>query len=207
MLIDIVLLPPKSLGDKIGKQIKEAVKGVSYFYIVDNIKLTPHISLFHFRASKNKLKLIIREVAEIAKNYKLVSIKSIASESYRKDHRIISLKLEKTGMLKTLNRKVVKECNFLRDGELFFWYKDKKKIKELSELDKKYIKKYGTYWSVERNFNPHITLVRLKDVGDSLSVLKKMKKFKFNFPANTMAICEINKFGQVVKILKKFRLK
>jgi ssDNA-binding Zn-finger/Zn-ribbon topoisomerase 1 len=98
---------------------------------------------------------------------------------------------------------ITEKCRKFRKGELFPWYKNY----PFSKLDKSYIKKYGSYWSVGKNFDPHLTMVKYKVPADGPKMIKKMGRFGFKFLADTVAVCEINKNGQVIKVIKKFKLK
>jgi 2'-5' RNA ligase len=202
MLLDIVILPPKLTRSKVGKKIQSVAKKYPHLYIVDNVTLIPHLSLFHLRVSKTKLKKLERVVEAIVQKYKPFRLKSVRFVRYSKDT-VLHFRISKPAILTELNREIAEKCRKFRDGELFIWYKNS----PFSKLDRLYIKKYGSYWSVERNFDPHLTMVRYKTPSDGAKMLKKMAKFRFNFSADTVALCEINKHGQVYKILKQFKLK
>lgn len=75
MLVDIVILPPAKLREKLGKQITKATKGYPHIFVVDNKKFIPHVSLFHLRSSRDRLSRIFAIVQDIIKDYKLKSLK------------------------------------------------------------------------------------------------------------------------------------
>lgn len=202
MLIDIVILPPQSLRSKVGKKIRVVVNNYPYLYVVDNVKLIPHLSLFHLRASKSKLKKLEQTVGTIVERYKSFQLKSVRFYKYSKGP-VLSFRISKPAILSKLNGEVVENCRKFRSGELFLAYKNR----VFSELDRSYIEKYGSYWSVGKNFDPHFTMVRYKVPSDGPKMIKKMGSFDFKFLADTVAICEINNNGQVIKILKEFKLK
>ncbi len=202
MLIDIVILPPKNIRSKVGKKIQAVAKDYPHRYIVDNVKLIPHLSLFHLRVSKPKLKKLGQAVGKIVGKYQPFRLKSVRIVKYEKDT-VLHFRISKPAILSKLNREITEKCRKFRDGELFAWYKNHPFPKQ----DRPYIKKYGSYWSTGKNFDPHLTMVKYKSPSDGPKMIKKMGKFGFNFLADTVALCEINKHGQVYKVLKQFKLK
>jgi 2'-5' RNA ligase len=202
MLIDIVILPPESIRAKVGKKISFVAKNYPHNYVVDNIKLIPHLSLFHLRILKSKLDKLEQMVETVVGKYKSFQLKSVGFVKYDKDL-VLQFRISKPATLSKLNRDIIQRCHKFRTGELLSWYKDY----PFPRLDKLYIKKYGSYWSTGKNFDPHFTMVKYKFVDDGSRMTKKMGNFGFKFLADTVAVCEINKHGQVIKILKKFKLK
>lgn len=201
MLIDIVILPPKSVRSKVGKKIQSVTKGFSYLYVVDNVRLIPHLSLFHLRISKFKLRKLEQVVDQIVRKYKPFLLRSTGFVNYNKDT-VLHFKISKPAVLSKLNREIIGKCRTLRNGELFFWYKNY----PFSKPDRTYVKKYGSYWDTGKNFDPHLTMVRYKVYSDGPKIAERMKKFSFKFLADTVALCEINKNGQVIKVLKEIKL-
>lgn len=203
MLLDIVILPPAGLRQKIGLAVKKAVNGLPYDFVVDNSKLIPHLSLYHLRVKSSRLKIVEAEIKNIAENFKAFKVKSVMFGPYEAEPTIY-FHLSKPKILQALNKVVVARCQKFRAGLLFARYKNKSKY---SAKDNAYIKKYGTPWSVEKNFKPHLTMLKLKNIRDVKKVTQAIKNKRFEFTANTLAICKINVKGQVYKIIKKFNLK
>lgn len=189
------------LRNRLGKNNLKAVKGCPVHYVVDNLKLIPHLSLFHLRIANRKFEQIGPAVKEVIKNYHPFRLKSIKLVKYKKDL-VLYYRLSKPAILSKLNNEIVKKCHKFRIGELFVWYKKC----QFSKIDRQYIHEYGSYWSVGKNFVPHLTMVKYKVPSDKAKIMWGIGDFKFDFIANTIAICEINKHGQVLKILKTFKL-
>lgn len=61
------------------------------------------------------------------------------------------------------------------------------------------IKKYGR----ALGFAPHFTMGWLKNEKNIAEVVEKMRGMKFSFLAKEVYICEIDKWWQVKKIIKK----
>ena len=76
MLLDIVVLPPANIRQKVGQAILRATRGADCKYVVDNKKLIPHVSLFHIRTSQRRLKLIEQQVKSVLGQYKATVLMS-----------------------------------------------------------------------------------------------------------------------------------
>lgn len=55
MLIDIVMLPPQNIRKRIGTKMKKEMGNIPNFFVVDNRKLIPHLSLWHMKIAKKEL--------------------------------------------------------------------------------------------------------------------------------------------------------
>jgi 2'-5' RNA ligase len=201
MLIDIVILPPEKIRNLVGLKIRKATKGLGYYYIVDNTELIPHLSLFHLRIKKRNIFDLEKTLKKILSGLSPFKVRSSKVYISRRNNKGIGIGFALTKILTELNTKVVGLCNKHRDGDLFNW----KKTGGLTLLDKKYIRKYGTRWSVEENFKPHLTLGRMRSQKSVLKAVFKFGQPKIDFIANTIAICTINHNGQVIKIIKTFK--
>ncbi len=67
------------------------------------------------------------------------------------------------------------------------------------------LKKYGTI--KQKSFRPHITLTKFKQAEDAKIAQKMMTSPSIKFDMDTIGVCLSNKYGQVYKIIKKFKLK
>lgn len=202
MLLDIVILPPDNVRKKVAKALKRAIAGVKHEYVIDNRRLIPHLSLLHLRVERRNFFRLAEAVQEVVSKYKPFKIRSTRTLPYPGHDRVSNLLFQKTPAMKKLNQEIVLECNGFRSGPLFWWYRKHK----FGTREKKYIQKYGSYWSVEKNFNPHFTLARTLSAEGNRLVIKRFRKFKMSFIADTIALCRINTNGQVTKILKTFKM-
>lgn len=197
MLIDIVILPPKDIRRKIGTKIKKEIENLPNFFVVDNIKLIPHLSLWHMKTSENKINKIARELEEIIKEQKFIKVTSSKFDTSEKYKGYLGFSIKKNKDLITLREKVVQKIYLYKTGIMpgfatFLGIKDsKEKLRE--------IKIYGR----ALGFDPHFTMGWLKDKKDVLKVIKRMKKVEFNFLAKEIYICEVDKWWQVKRIIKK----
>ncbi len=200
MLIDIVILPPSDVRWAVSHFNKKLKTQFQLKWIVDNKRLVPHISLYHIRIDKNKLSEVVLEVNKIAKRVKKVPIGFVGSNGH---YPYFGINASKSNKLYILHKQVVEKLKDQRKGEMPFVHLPQ------TLLAKKYAKNYGAI-GVFSKYNPHITLGATNKESDFLALLEKINKNKNlfkSFMADTIAITEIDKYWQVVKILKKFKLK
>lgn len=200
MLIDIVILPPSNVRKTLRGFNKQLRKQLKLKWIVDNKSLIPHISLFHIRVDKEKINEIISGVSKISETTKKFPIEFLQANGH---YPYFGINTTKSSKLYSLHQQVIKELKDLRKGEMPFIHPPK------TLLTKGYAKKYGATGIFAR-YNPHITLGSIRRDVDFPLVLDKVnikKKLFKAFLADTIAVAKIDKYWQVIKILKEFKLK
>lgn len=197
MLLDIVILPPAKLRQRLGKKIKEATKGIPNVFVVDNKKLIPHLSLFHIRTSRNRIEKLESRIREVLKKYRPIPIKSRKVELSGSGSEVIFIKTSSSQNLEQLRSEIFNASYPLRTG-MMPWMIRSRRPTRLEMLARK---RYGTSIS----FHPHITAAMLKDYKEVPTIVWKLKKVKFEFVADTIAITEVNFWHQVTRVIKKFR--
>ncbi len=200
MLLDIVILPPRALGERLGKKVKEAVRGIPSIFAVDNKVLFLHLSLFHIKISKQRLGLLSDKIKEIMQNYKPFGIRSLGSYVFKKGN-WVSFELAKSKTFMRLHKNIVLGSYRLRTGTMPFTSKRK-----MTKLERVYRKKYGTQ-HIFRLKKPHFTVAKFRSFEDARKAARKLEPGKFSFSADVVAIAEVNFWHQVIKILKTFKLK
>lgn len=199
MLLDIVILPPQELRQKIGRKMKDAMKGVSSVFFVDNKRLIPHLSLFHISTSPPRIKKLEKIVSNIVNKYRPLQISSTKFMAKGKNG---GFELSNTTRLKKLNREMVAACYELRTGSMP-WTSENNP----TALQRRNRKKYGTQHNIGKAFRPHFTMFKLKDERHTNQIVAKMDKIKFSFIGDTIAICEVDFWHQVTRVLKTFKLR
>ncbi|MBI5733343.1 MAG: hypothetical protein HY973_00135 [Candidatus Kerfeldbacteria bacterium] len=198
MLLDIVILPPNRIRKLVGQAVVKSVGDFKYRYIIDNKHLIPHLSLFHININKRKLAALVAVVKKNISNYQPVEI---STKNILVDGNGVFILLSNRKSLINLNRKMVRYCYPLRDGMIPWMSK-----RLPNKLEKFNRKTYGTYYNIGKAFQPHFTVVKLKFDTDAKIVGEEMKNIHFSFMGNTIAICQINDYSQVTKVLKTFKL-
>ena len=197
MDLDIVLLPPKNISEKIGQSVLAIHRRVPLALTVDNKKLLPHISLLHLKASARDLIDIIKTVEAIAletKPFKICFNKPSHGELY------FVININNTKSLRFLHQIVVKNVSLYKNGQVNLPPKGR------TVLQRSYIKKYGV-GNILKYFGPHITLGHVYKIKDQNKILKLVGQIKFqNFIAKRLAVAQVNKYHQVYKIIKEYKV-
>lgn len=197
MLIDIVILPPENIRKKIGKKIKKEIGNFSNFFVVDNIKLFPHLSLWHMRISKIEVNNIAKKLKQIAKGQKQIKISSSGFHTLDKYKGCIEFGVKRNKSLIQLQHKIFQNIYSYKLGIMPQFASFLGIIYPKEKLQE--IKKYGR----SLGFTPHFTMGWLKNEENLAEVIRKMREIKFSFLAKEIYICEIDKWWQVKKIIKK----
>lgn len=197
MLIDIVILPPKNLRKRIGVKMKREIGHLPNFFVVDSTKLIPHLSLWHMKTSQDMVSNITKELKQAIKGQKPIEIISSEFHAIEKYKGCLEFPVNKNKDLIKLQQKVFKKIHPYKTG-LMPRFASFLKIK-YSEEKLKEIRKYGR----SLGFHPHFTMGWLKNEKDIMGVVKKMKVVKLKFQAKEIYICEIDKWWQVKRIIKK----
>jgi len=197
MLINIVLLPPKELSEKIGRFVRKLSKIYKLQMAVDNKKLLPHISLLHIKTLPSRLSAIIETIKAISQKHQAKPIK-LAKPKIGSDYFASNLAQSKT--LMALHKEVVLKIHQFKTG---FSSVGNRKGKRLERL---YIKKYGA-GNILKYFQPHITLGIVKNPRDLSRIKPVLSKLRFRgFKSNRLALTQVNSRHQVFKIIKEFKL-
>ncbi|MDP3986478.1 MAG: hypothetical protein U1C53_00785 [Candidatus Veblenbacteria bacterium] len=197
MLLDIVVLPPAKERRRLGALAQRLSQDYPARYIVDNKKLIPHVSLYHFRTSQKRLK-------DVEQVMRMIVTKTgqfrIAGVALTKGQYSIGLKLQNPPALKRLNKAVLLHCASLRTGSMPNIFSEK-----MTKQVKQALKDYGTVGTVI-NYEPHITL--LANFKSSRVKQKRgaIGNFRVGFSVNELAITEVNCWYQVTRVIKRFRV-
>ncbi len=197
MLLDIVILPPKEIRNRIGVQMKKEVSNSPNYFIVDNNKLIPHLSLWHLKTSEKRLPKIIEELKQIVRKQKPIKINSSGFRDLKKFKGCVEFGVKNNKPMELLQDKVFKKIYRHKTGvmPLFAPFLKLQPTKQKLQEKEKYGKGLG--------FHPHFTMGWLKNEKDILGVVKSMQKLKFSFLAKEIYICEVDKWWQVKRIIKK----
>ena len=199
MFIDIVILPPLGVRNKIGKKVKKEIDHFPNFFVVDNINLIPHLSLWHMKVSEGKISNIAKELKKITKGQEPIKVSSLNGP-------IVELKgsleflIASNKNLILFQQKVFQKIFSCKNGAM---PKFPKFVSSYSKGQLKEVEKYGRCLE----FNPHFTMGWLKNKEDVIDVKKRISKIKFSFLAKEIYICEVNEWWQVKGIIKKIDFK
>jgi hypothetical protein len=203
MLLDIIILPPKSFRKKFGKLGLRIKSSFPAFYAIDNDKLIPHLSLFNIRT--NKISAVIKALSAKFSDSKslLIYPKQIVFHNMGNIYLIGGLGVKNTLALRKLHELSVYGLYKFKSAPAF------QTQKYYNRKQRYYRVHFGGNPYMLEFYSPHLTLARLKVLNTRQRLkLKKMLKVKFEgFKANAIAVAQTDKNHQVIKILKQFKLK
>ena len=202
MLLDIVILPPRGLREKIGARARKAAAGIKCKYLIDNRKLIPHVSLFHIRTDRAGYIKIQKKLLEISQEAKPFHMRAVGFES-PEGSGYFWIRYHNSKSFKALHKKVLSELHPLRRGRII-----SRSLIKPSASQSRYWKKYGSPY-ILKLLTPHITIGRLKDPDLILQrkIAGRFGQLSSDFKNSELALCEVNHDCQVNKILKTFKLK
>ncbi len=195
MLLDVVILPPAGLREKIGRRMRKETAGCPAEFVVDNVKLIPHLSLWHLNTAGGRINKIAEELEKIAEDLRPFTV-NVADfhASQVKRGMTVGFSVARTRSLVSLQRKVFERIHPLRTGTMPLLTFKTWTAKDLREFGK-----YGR----PTGFSPHFSMGYLKNPRDALEVRERTKGVGFSFIAKEMYLCRVNKRWQVDKIIKK----
>lgn len=195
MLVDIVILPPAGLRQRIGKRIKKEITGHPATFVVDNEKLIPHLSLWHLRMSAKRIPGMAERLKGVVKQQKPVRIVSTRFTALTKEEGIVEFSVKNNRNLSLLQQRVFREVHSLKTGMMpqfkIFGLWRGKTLRDAQRFGR------------PLSFAPHFTMGLLRDKGDASRVAAAMKKARFHFVAGEIFICEVNRWWQVTRIIKR----
>ena len=191
---DIVILPPAVLDKKISKGLLKASKGVPAVFVVDGKALHLHMSLFHIRMQSTKFRELVFKVNKVVKKYKPFVVESKKFSFHPSG--FFSLEFFRNRTWEKMEQDIVEVAANLRSGEVS-WDSNR----EPSPLESKLRRLYGSSYLYPLT-KPHFTLGMTKNISEARLIAKRFGPWKFKFMANMVAITQVNKHNQVIKVLK-----
>ena len=200
MFLDIVILPPADISRAVGKLTAKLARGFPLRMRVDNKKLYPHISLYHLLVPRGRVKTVVAEVSRLVAEQKRVPI---TFQKVRSDKVYFGVSVKNTRVLFRLHQKILLGLRKFHVGVP----KAPSGASQPAQTTP-YLKKFGVEY-VLNFFRPHITLLGMKNKEDAEEVLKVANREKNleNFFADNVSVAAVNRYWQVYKVIKKFKLK
>ena len=200
MFLDIVILPPADISRAVGKLTAKLARSFLFRMRVDNKKLYPHISLYHLLLPRGRVKTVVAEVSRLVAEQKRIPI---TFQEVRGGKVYFGASVKNTKALFRLHQKILLGLRKFHVGV-------PKAPRGASQPAQPtpYLKKFGLE-NVLKSFWPHITLLGLKYKEDAEEVLRAANREKYleNFFADNVSVAAVNRYWQVYKVIKTFKLK
>ncbi len=196
--LNVAFRPPKEIREKAISLSRKISKSYKTFFILDDNKFFPHITIYSVDYPMVNYENVLKEVEKISlKSSKIIfKLKEI-------DHfyGYIGIVSQLTPEIKKLHKNIIKQLNYLREGHI----RDKYLQGNYSAKQKKNIKQYGSP-EVINLYNPHLTITRLKNSQQTKEAIKNIKWEDRKFIIDKIAIYLSSGHGTCIKLIKEFNL-
>lgn len=197
MAVDSVLLPSKTMSNKVIEANRKLIKQVSGSIALDKKGCLPHISLAMGCIDEEDIVDIEKILASIAKRYPVQELKAVGIHigTDSAGEKVSAFQIEKTEALQSLHEEVMRNLMpYFRYDVTIDSVFSPPKAKESTLL---WIRGYAEKASFE-NFFPHITIGYGQ--ADGLS-------FPIKFTASILALCHLGNHCTCRKVLASAELK
>lgn len=202
--IRVVLIPNVGLS-RLSLKIAKEISGLDKtYYILDDKKYLPHITLYNAEYPKEEVDRVYTTIKNFFSDKKSFSLKFL---EFRSTKGWVGMEFVRTVQVYNLHKRIVALLNPLRRN--FFSEKHRLELREFTNEKRNNEIKYG-YDGAMSFYRPHLSLLRYKDPKIGEKAARNYNKKAIHVPSSKVAIaaiCESGKNGTVVKIIKKFRLK
>lgn len=204
--IRTMFLPESELISKSLALAKEVTKGQEiYFHITKKTQLA-HSTIYMAEFPLKNFNRIVDSLARLANKTRPIKLEY---EKMYQEWGYIGFSFKKNREIYELHKQVLDLLNPLRDGHLRMKYIKELRSGKYSKRQMKYIRNFG-YPQVLSEYNPHLTLARLKSEEKAKSIANEYNNSKFKVKDaffKKIAIGESGEHGTCTKIIKEFELK
>lgn len=183
--INIAVKLPRDIFGEVIELSNEISKDNDAYFALDGSNFIPHITLYSPEYPSENIDKVLNTASQIIKNTLAFTARFTEIRSH---FGYIDIALGKTEEWIDLHERIVNELNPLRDGHLREKYLDSEELKQYTNQQQEYIKKYG-YPEVLNSFTPHLTVGRLRD-----EVLAKEVARSLDFPFKDFQVTHLAAF-------------
>lgn len=172
-------------------------------FTIDNIEYFPHITLFAPVINHNNLSKIVKIIEnEISKHNKL----TVYFSEIQVGQGYIGIKVNLSKEIEELKEHIVNVVEKFIERDLPDKLQNAKDYNMyFSNESLASIRKYSSVSM--QDYQPHLTIIRIKDEQKAIELSKRIKWDIDNFIATTIAIYKMGKNGTCQSILKELKLK
>lgn len=200
--INIAVKLPENIFREAIKLSREISKGNQAHFVLDGISFIPHITLYSPEYPSKNTDGVLEKVGRVIKDNSAFIVHPI---EIRFHLGYIDIAFKKTTEWLALHKSIVNKLNPFRENHLREKYSDSEELKQYSDQQQEYIKKYG-YPEVFDSFTPHLTLSRLEDEKAAEKVTASLDFLFREFQVDTLAAFTMGKHGTCHGILKEWNL-
>ena len=173
------------------------------YFVLDGQNYFPHLTIYSPEFPKNKLDGVLSTIESICATTKSFESPFLDIQSH---DGYVDVEVELNDSFQNLHEIIVEKLNPLREGHLREKYTVEANLAELTETQRQNIKKYG-YPDVMEIYRPHLTLIRLENSDEALSLAKNIKWNTEKLTVGSVAAFTMSSHGTCSGLIKEFSLK
>jgi 2'-5' RNA ligase len=201
--VNVVAIPSKE-AQTAARNLGRLLDGFDNYYTLSESKYIPHATIYQAQYPKKNIDNLRKTIGALCAESK--PFEAVTSD-YLDHHGYIWWNIEKSPEFVSVHKSVLENLNPIREGLILphltpSGYVTSEKFTKEEAYN---VKKYGTV-IVDKLFNPHFTLAKLKGFeGNIDEVLGVPRKFSFN--VSELSIGEMGNHGTLLKIIDNYPLK
>lgn len=177
MEIRFAIIPPARINKLTGKLSIQHAKSGKHRFVVDNVKLFPHATLFVADVPKKEYRTLLAAIKDEARKHKSFEAEILGYQILQ--HLGLGLKIKPSKKLTDLRKSLYKL------------------VSQFAEM-----KGAANKWK----YPPHLSMVRFEDPHSAKQSIKDFRPPRDSFPVKTIGLC-LCKGSQVYKVLDQIKLK
>jgi 2'-5' RNA ligase len=179
---------------------REITEKEDAYFVLDGVDYFPHITNYAMEISEKNVDAITWAMEELSGELSPVEF---VFEKNKADEGWVAPYFVYTDQLKEVHGKCVEKLNLFREDHVREKFKNSDKFS--SKEEKENVAKYGHPWVLEQ-YNPHLTITKLKDDVVAEKVAKEMDWSVEKFRSDTIGIFVSGEHGTCRKLVKEFKL-
>lgn len=173
------------------------------YFVLDGKNYFPHLTIYSPEFPQNRLEDVLGTIENICAGMNSFESSFLDIQSHDS---YVDVEVELNDSFQNLHKIIVEKLNPLREGHLREKYTIEANLAELTEIQRQNIKEYG-YPDVMEIYRPHLTLIRLENSDEALSLAKNIQWNIEKLTVGNVAAFTMSSHGTCSGLIKEFSLK
>ena len=202
--LNTALKPPPDVAGAVTALSKKIAETHDAYFTLDAERFFPHLTIYSPEYPKAEQAKILSNVEMVAGKTPKLTLKYVGTTS---EQGYIGLRMELTDEIRSLHGALVEMLNPFRGERLRAAYREDAADYKMrfSKEQKENIKQYG-YPGAMSLYNPHMSVIRLKDEAEAMEVAEKLSWSIELFKFERLAVYAMGEHGTCTKELASFEL-
>jgi len=202
--LNTVLRSPPGVGEAITALSREIAETYDEYFILDAEQFFPHVTIYAPEYPSAKQSNVLSSVEAIALKTSRLTLGYVGTTSKQG---YVGLRMKLTDEMRDLHIELVEKLNPLRGEQLRAAYREDAADYQMrfSDDQKGNIKKYG-FPEAMSLYNPHMTVIRLKDEAEAKEVAERLSWIIDSFEFTQLGVYAMGDHGTCIEELAAFDL-